>query len=287
MPSVFEPLTKHQIVLKDGITETWTGQAMEATVIYRCTWDERHDLMNELMGGYSNSATRFQDFVPPAQCPANTVLYCSGIESVRPVGVKHMPDPSMSKWSPYPYAEITAKFSAPDRDWESASKAGQISYANPILGCRQRIRASSQFLVMPSGKLKFVTSGTVVEESIGKPLPSSELTFTFSRLPFNPANTLMQYLGKVNWDNYLGHGRGQLLFDSMDVTEGVFSKGLACEVTLTILARDQSWNSFLNAKGEFEDVQYDASTATPKEKPFAYATFADLFTPTAYSVPTE
>lgn len=285
MPSITEPVTKHQIVLKDGITEVWSNQAMEATVMYRCDWDDRYALGRELLGGYRSDADEFSQFTAPMKCPVNSALYCVGIESVKPLGVKHTPNPSLSKWSPYPYAELTVKFATPDRDWESPTPAGQISYANPILGCKQRIRASSQFVILPQGQLKFETSAYTIDESIGMPLGTAELSFTFSRVPFNPATLLQPYLGKVNYENFLGHDKGELLFDSLDVSEAVYLEGLACEVTITIMARDTSWNSFLNHKGEFEDVIYDASTETPKAKPFAYAKFVDLFKPVVFSAP--
>src|SRR5574343_212275 len=277
---VTEPSTEHWIDWNHGgISEAWNPEP-EAAVVYRCAWDDRYELAQELLGYYPEGSSTFGSYTLPAEYPPSPNLRCVGIQSITPDKAVNWTDPA--KWSPYKWALITAVFRVPPwGDLSSATPAGQIdpppgtpaTGGTPILFWRQRVRASAAFKVLPKGKLKFSTSLTIVETEVSKPAAQAEITLEFPKTPFNPYQLCRPYLGKINDAAIFGHAAGCVLFDSIDTDVSSTSDGSDCNVVLSFLARDASWNTLVNDEGEDELVEFDGAATTTR--PFTEAHLHD------------
>jgi hypothetical protein len=256
-----ELTTAHKIRFKGGISESVGSGGPKATVVYRCRWEDRYDLVLELVGGYGSGASGFSAYTPPHAYPPSTNLRCLEISSIEGLGAKKLG--TGSKWDPYTLAEITAVYSVPTYDIESSSASGQIDPDNPILYCKQSINASSAFVVLPKRKLKFSTSGKIVDSEASRPTAQAEITLEFPRVPFNPYTICKPYLGKTNSAAMLGHDAGQLLFDAIRTDLSSTSTGIDHSVVLTFLGRDADWNALVNDAGSYELVEFDGSGVRP------------------------
>jgi len=274
---VAEPVTYNRVV---RITESWPeGGVPQAEVTYDCAWANRFSLINELMGYYPSGATGFSDYVPPLRYPPSPNMYCMGISSIEGRGlIKSVSTSARAamRWAPYNTARITALFKVPTLNIDSSTDAGQIDPGNPILFCRQRIRSSAAFVVLPEGKIKFSTSGEVVSSDVSRPSAQSEITLEFPRLPFNPYRICRPYRGMINDRTMFDHAPGTLLFDSIDTDESATSGGPDIGCTLTFLGRESDWNSLVNGKGEDELIEF-ADAPSPPVRPFKRANLSAMF----------
>lgn len=246
---------------RGGISESWSSQGgPKATVVYQCLWADRYDLATELMGGYPVGSTGFTDYIPPHRYPPSPNLICQEISSIEGLGA--LKRGFGSRWLPYKYAIVTAVYSTPTYDVSVASAAGQIDPSSPILYCKQRIRASSAFVVLPRGKIRFAVSGKTVDSDVARPAAQSEITLEFPRIAFNPYLLVRPYIGKTNTVAMWGHDPDCLLLDSIDTETGASTDGtLDCSATLTYLGRDTSWNTLINEDGDPEAIEFVGSGA--------------------------
>ena len=276
-PTTPDPTTAHTIRLRDGISESVSPNGPKATVIYRCAWTDRYDLARELVGGYGPDATGFSGFTPPHKYPPSPNMFCREVSSIRGLGCKKRG--TGSKWLPYKIAELTAVYETLTYDVSTPTAAGQIDPTQPILFCRQRIRSSSQFVILPKRKLKYSISGTIVETEVGRPAVQKEVTLEFPRVPFNPSTVIQPYQGLISDRPMFGCPAGAVLLDSHDTDDSASSDGsLDHAVTLTYLCMDHDWNKLLNDVGDWELIEYDIDPAPAEPKrPFEYVNHFDLF----------
>lgn len=269
-PNAPDLVTKHRIRLRGGISESWDSSGPKATVVYRCAWEDRYDLARELMGGYPADAAGFAAYQPPHRYPPSPNMWCTSISSIEGLGAKKKG--AGSKWLPYKLAEVTAVYGTPTFDVEFPSAAGQIDPGNPILYCRQRVRSSSAFVVLPEGKIVF-DSGAVVSTEVGRPEAQSEFTLEFPRVPFNPYLFCKPYLNRTNSVPMFGLDVGCVFFDSIDTDTGASSEGLDNSVVLTFLGREVDWNKLVNDAGDYELVKFQGTS----KRPFSQANLLEMF----------
>jgi hypothetical protein len=274
-PTSPDPATPHLIRLKDGITESDGPNGPKATVVYHCRWEDRYSLRNDLLGGYPSGATGFVLHTLPHRYPPSPNMFCTEV-AIGGLGARKT---GGSKWLPYVLAEVAATYEIPRYDLDTPTEAGQIDPANPILFCRQRIRGSSGFVVLPEQKLKFSSSGKIVDSEVGRPVAQSEITLEFPRVNFNPYQSVRPYLGRTNATTMFGHPPGHIYFDSIDTDDSATSGGIDHAVTLTFLGRDSDWNTLINENGSYELVHYDISPAPPEPvRPFQRIDLFEMFT---------
>lgn len=279
-PTAPDPPVWHKIVHEGGILESWDDDGPAATVLYRCQWDERYDFASALMGGYPPGADGFSSYMPPHQYPPSPNMWCKKITGIRGEGA--LKAGKGSKWLSYTYALVTAQYGLSQFDYSSSSgggggatPAGQIDIANPILYCRQRIRTSSAFEVLGKRKLKFSTSGKLVDAEATRPAVQTEITLEFPRVPFNPYLLVRPYVGKISTVEMWGHPTGGVLLDGCETDlSGTFA-GMDVGVVLTYLCRDTSWNTLVNDEGDHELVQYVDSS--PAKRPIDEINHFSLF----------
>jgi hypothetical protein len=271
-----DPTTPHWIVFRDGLRETWSRDSgPTASVTYQCAYEDRFALARELMGYYTigSGITKLTNFIEPHRYPPSPNLVCLEIASIEGVGAKK--NGEGSKWDPYIQARLVANYAVPPIAYgiTDISPANQIDMSQPIIGCRQTIRGSAAMRLLPPGKLKFSTSGKVVEVDAGIPEGQSEIVLEFPRVPVLAHSLVKPYIGRVNTQAIFGHAAGQVLLDSVEWDHSASSDGTDCSARLTFLAKDSNWNALINDTGAYELVEYNSGGA----RPIPTANFWDLF----------
>lgn len=244
-----------------------------ASVVYRCPWGSAVPLAKELRGGFpSGGGSGLVAPVAPHAFPLIPELYCCGV-SIRPKDDEVLKgDLSGLDGFPFnhhPHALVTASYKAPDWAFDAAqaSPANQIDPGNPIIGCRQRVRASTSFLVFDGAKLKFQTSGKIIESSDGIPANQVEAVLEYPRLSRDPTQFLLPFKGKTNSVALWFLPAEHWLFDNFE-TDRTYSLGsIETSAVLTFLGSlDLSWNERLNDDGDPEAVKF--VTSSPAKPPF-------------------
>lgn len=255
-----------------------------ASVIYRCPWELLVDFMLELRGGFPPNPSGLAYPRMPHAFPLIPQLYCHSVsvrpkdDEVRKYTAEEIADPNFDVFAFHPHALVTARYKAPDWSFDAAQvdAANQIDPGTPILGCRQRVRASTSFLTFDKAKLRYQASGKIVEATDGIPANQAEITLEYPRLAINPTEFLMPFKGKVNNAPLWFLGPEHVLFDNFDVDVQSSITGAECSATLTFLCSiDLSWNERLNDEGEPEAVKFVSSS--PPRKPFASTNLHAIF----------
>lgn len=257
------------------------GQPATATAVYRCPFERCIDLAKLLRGGFPDNPPADALVFPaaPHAFPLAPELYCHGVQ-IRPKDDEVRKDTAARQaeaWYPFnhhPHALVTASYKAPEWAFDAASAsqfpATQIDPydpSGPILGCRQRVRVSTSFLVFEGAKFRFQTSGKILETSDGIPANQVEFVLEYPRLWANPTQFLAPYKGRVNSARLFGLGPEKVLFDSFEVDTTWSLTGVECNAVLTFLGNlDVTWNQRLNDAGEPEDVKFVSSS--PARPPF-------------------
>lgn len=249
-----------------------------ATVVYRCPWASAVPLAKELRGGFpSGGSSGLIAPAAPHAFPLIPELYCSGV-SIRPKDDEaRKGDISGEDGFPFNYhvhALVTAKYRSPDWAFDAAQAAeypgSQIDPGNPIVGCRQRVRASTAFLTLEGAKIILQSSLKVVESTDGLPANQVEFVLEYPRLRVDPTLFLAQFKGKVNNATLFGLPAEHVLFDSFDVERVLSLGGIEVSASLTLLGQvDLSWNERLNDEGVAETAIFISSD--PAKVPFASA----------------
>ena len=263
----------------------WTeDRPATASVTYRCPFERCFDLANQLRGVFVGGGTGLVIPGTPHRFPLSPNLYCYGIKIAPKDDEVRKGDLSGESWFPFNYhthALVTAHYKAPEFavDAASATPANQINPhdpAGPIIGCRQRVRVSTSFLVFEGAKLKFQTSGKIIESSDGVPANQVEFSFEYPRLSRDPTEFLLPFKGKVNDAPLWFLPAGHVLFDSFEVDRTFSLAGTEVNCTLTFLGNlDVSWNERLNDEGDPETVQFVSSS--PTKTPFTSTNLRAIF----------
>lgn len=246
-----------------------------ATAVYRCPWGSVVPLMKALRGGYADGDGGGLAFPKaPHAFPLIPELYCCGV-SVGPKDDEVRKDLEARQgeddypFNYHPHALVTASYRAPDWAFDAAqaNEANQIDPGNPILGCRQRVRASTAFLVFEGAKLKWAGTSDTFDAPDGIPANQVEIVLEYPRLRRNPTEFLNEFKGRVNSHTMWFLPPEHVYFDNFEVDSTYTLDGIECSAVLTFLGSiDLSWNERLNDEGEPQEVVFVNSD--PERKPF-------------------
>ena len=217
---------------------------------YLCAWNSRYQAAHGLLGlsvtqGGVITLTTPLPFPELALESTNALasMYCLSVD-IEPAGA-----PTQGTYQTvWTYAKIYANYAPIPWSWSGADPM-QLDPTRPYVWAEQHLSYSSEYIVIPKGKLTWSTGAT--DADWGFPSPLVECTITLKNVPYLPfAATLAASQAPINSATYLGIAPGYLLFNGATDTPAHTSDGSpARDITLSFLARTVApWDSTYNAK---------------------------------------
>lgn len=248
----------YAVLLDPGaVTESWDKDSgAQAVVKFRCLWDDRYQLVKDLVGTYTGTPPSTVIRVPPYRYPASTNLFCTAIDSIEQRGKPVIWTGIGLPWVTRKYAIVTARFSVPFWDFDGPDAYTKISFSS-----------SGEFLTIPETSMTF-SDGTPTNTPIGMLIPQMEITYERNRLPFPPVYAMATCQGRVNNAPFQVGGfpfnTGYLLFMSGKSDYQIDATGqIAYSQEYKFLARSVPWNWFLHPSGTGFQPVTDRSGAAP------------------------
>lgn len=255
----------YTVMIDDGIQESNPPDGPRATVKFKCLWDQRYQMVRDLVGTWVVSGSSVVR-TPPYRYPESPNLICTSIDLIEPFGKPYIPAGFALPWIAKKYAVITAGFTVPT--W---TPDGPSAYSTIQFG------ASGEFLTLPETTYRF-SDGTPTGTPIGLLVPQMEISVTRHRMPTVPVSQMFGLQGKINNAAYSISGysfaAGTLLFMPGASTIEADTAGTlsyACEYKF--IARTFNWNYYLhpNRTTGFAEV-----TDGSGNKPYSAGDFSTL-----------
>jgi hypothetical protein len=226
-----------------GIVETWDPQnGATATIKFKCLWDDRYQLVQDLVGTWKGTPPSSVIRVPPFRYPDSPNLFCSSIQSIEPFGKPTIWSTIGLPWITRKYAIVTATFSVPHWDFSGPDAYTKITF-----------NASGEFLTVPETSTHF-GDGTPTNSPIGILIPQIEISVERNRMPYLPVAAMASCVGRVNSAAYTIAGYvfqpGYLLFSAGQSNVQADASGqISYSQEYKFLYRSVQWNYFLHPAG--------------------------------------
>jgi hypothetical protein len=270
----------------DAVREQVTQDGAQATVVFKCPWNERYAVVAGLLGGVT-SKNGVLSRTPPATYPPSPNLFCTSITDIH--GIKPMRDDTNAQglpgWLTYEWAVITAVFSRPT--WQAIEnqegQAPQSSDPSGIVYATTRFKVSTEVFSPPIGAYYWqggnhqnqaVEGATVTEMR-----PRVEISITRHMMPFVPLTAAQALIGGLNNAPWFmadyGFPRGSVLFTGFNSEPKAdpATQVTTWDLEMTFLANSRlDWNKFLDPDGSYQFINtaQDGSGTFP----FPYVDFS-------------
>jgi hypothetical protein len=179
------------IMWDGGIQEANPETGPEATVRFKCHWDDRYALVNGLLGLWTGTPPNNIVYTGPFNYPPSPNLLCTAVSSIQPLGkpyysfLNYIGLPTTG-WLARKYAIVTAHFTRPP--WVSLETGGYFSI---------NFAPAGEFLLLPDTTYQFA-DGTPDNTNVGILVAEAQITVRRFRMPFIPDQYVIQLLNTLN-----------------------------------------------------------------------------------------
>jgi len=269
-------------VLANGYRVTGDAQSgYRAVVPYLLPWNEAFAFADEIMG--LNTATTIGSitFKAPYRFPdAAANLYVQSFE-IEPSGADGSEpgdaDHGLAPGEFFTHAIVRATFATPS--WANAATENelhQLDPDNPLTVCRQSVRAAGKMETLKAGHYVYVSDGKKVDGDFAVPTCESVLELEFPQIPFLPWQLIRPYINKINSDEILGVGAGELLLEGMTTRVEATTTGMSQMIVLSFAVTPTpgvTWNHLPRPDGTPALVKRAGSS----DRIFGEADFTEIF----------
>lgn len=266
----------------EGVIENVSPQGPEATVLYKCPYLQRYQLIKGLIGSAVYSGGKVVRTLPTAYLPSSN-LYCMEIGEIR--GMAPVRDLS-TNWLIYRDAIVPAIYRVPPYSFQDLANSAYYPADSQVDPSGKgwtttTVSMEGEVFTPPNGSYQWVGG-----KFDGKPVPNgavglieSKFAFEFRRhmLPLLPLKAVRQYRGSVNSVAItIGDDTfpvGTLLFVGFEAEPSFDPLGnMIQEVVYKVLGADRDWNYFLDPGGNWRQIIQQGTGGTPVY-PFPYMDF--------------
>jgi hypothetical protein len=221
------------VVEDGGPQESEASGLAQASVVFKCVYTERYNLVRALLGGIG---------LPPFPYPPSPNLYALETPNVVPARSSTIKTDILG-WPTYDEAEVTCRFGILPFGFDASHPSGE-AYATVST------KTTGEFLTFPDSSFKFVDgSATPVGQDVGRPMPQSAISFKRFWLDNIRQDVIASLIGKINADpwrigrqTYLA---GTLLFLGGDSEEEFDTiGGYKANVDFQFAHRPVHWNYY-------------------------------------------
>lgn len=188
LPVPYSIMWDSGIGIREGNPET----GPEATVRFKCNWDDRYALTQGLLGQWAGTPPSNVVYTGPFNYPPSPNLLCTAVSEIRPLGkpyynfLNYLGVPMTNGWMAARHAIITAHFTRPP--WVSLTNNGYFSI---------HFDGAGEFLTLPETTYQF-PDGTPDNTGVGIFLPEAQITVKRYRMPFLPDQYMIQLCATLN-----------------------------------------------------------------------------------------
>jgi hypothetical protein len=228
------------IMWDGGIQEANPETGPEATVRFKCHWDDRYALTNGLLGLWVGSPPGNVSYTGPFNYPPSPNLLCTAVSSIVPLGKAYFSFLNSlglptTGWLARQYAVVTAHFTRPP--WVALDSGGYFSI---------NFDGAGEFLQLAGTTYRF-GDGTPDNVAVGIFVPEAQITVRRFRMPFLPDQYMVQLAGTVNIAPFaIGnniYNTGTLLFmPGHTATEGSPAGQITYQADYVFMYRSIPWN---------------------------------------------
>lgn len=184
-----------EVVWDSGLREGYEADTGAwAEVKFKCDWDDRVTLVNELVGTslLQNPQTGQITTVFPYRYPGSPNLVARSIPSIEPFGNAKLLDwLPLGKWVSRKQAIVTCRFEYPKFTESGQQDASGKPYTQTT------INLSGEIVTLPNTAYRFA-DGAYNSTPVGIPLPQAQISFKRYMLPYLPVFEMLSILGGVN-----------------------------------------------------------------------------------------
>jgi hypothetical protein len=176
----------------------------------------------------------------------------------------------------YTNARITIEFASPqwtftpDQDPGFLNSLSQDLTENAaMLWATQEIDYGSEAVQIPQASMVWADDLTPTSTPVAAKYTTCTMTITFERFPYMPVGILRTYQDCLNSQTFLGCPTGMVYFVGAKTRREYSSDGtISQRLSLVFKQRQQSWNKFLKAPGNWQYLQTPGGALTYTTKDF-------------------
>lgn len=181
----------YSIMWDGGITEGNPETGPQATIRFKCLWDNRYALVQGLLGLWAGSPPKNVTYTGPFCYPPSPNLLCTAVSSIVPLGKPYHNFPDFKGvpiigWLARKYAIVTAHFTRPP--WVALDSGGYFSI---------NFDGAGEFLGIPGTTYQFA-DGTPDNTNVGIFIPEAQITVRRFRMPFLPDQAMISLCATLN-----------------------------------------------------------------------------------------
>lgn len=230
---------------------------------YLCAWADRYTLAKGILG-LSNSTSIGGSITlsTPMKYPELwTNMYARSIDII-PVGLPSQ-GTAQCQWT---NAIVYANFGCMPWSFEGIDSGfyyQQIDPATPLIYCKQSIQTSTEYMTIPTVGL-VTAAGNLLEQKWQMPLFRADITLTFMRVPYYPAQAIFT-IGRspMNSTTFLGLSASYVMFGGSSSEESRDTAGnFTRDITYLFKYRNQKWDYVWDGKaGAWSQVKTSGGAA--------------------------
>lgn len=257
------------IMWDSGISEANPETGPQATVRFKCLWNDHYSLVQGLLGLWTGTPPSNTVYVGPYEYPPSPNLFCTSVSSIVGLGKPLVIASNFLNqtvglpWITKQRAIVTAHFTRPQ--WQPATSGGYFSI---------QFSGAGEFLTLPETTYRF-GDGTPTNTPIGVLIPEAQITVTRYRMSFLPDYYMTLLCGQLNNTPFqignVTYAQGSLLFmPGNSSTESDVLGNLSYTAEYRFMFRPVDWNYYLHPN---RTTGFAVVTDGNGNSPYQYANF--------------